>query len=71
MDYLTLFLEADSFTDFLNRADFAKEIQTKDRQMLEEYQETKAEVEELLDQLEQEKADMEALEANMRKSRRM
>ena len=63
MDYLTLFLEADSFADFLNRADFAKEIQTKDRQMLEEYQETKAEVEELLDQLEQEKADMEALEA--------
>ncbi len=63
MDYLTLFLEADSFTDFLNRADFAKEIQTKDRQMLEEYQETKEEVEELLDQLEQEKADMEALEA--------
>ena len=63
MDYLTLFLEADSFTDFLNRADFAKEIQTKDREMLIEYQETKAEVEELLEQLEQEKADMEALEA--------
>ena len=63
MDYLTLFLEADSFADFLNRADFAQEIQTKDREMLIEYQETKAEVEELLDQLEQEKADMEALEA--------
>lgn len=63
MDYLTLFLEADSFADFLNRADFAREIQTKDRQMLEEYQATKAEVEELMDQLEQEKADMEALEA--------
>ena len=63
MDYLTLFLEADSFADFLNRADFAREIQTKDRQMLEEYQATKAEVEELMDQLEHEKADMEALEA--------
>ena len=63
MDYLTLFLEADSFADFLNRADFAREIQTKDRQMLEEYQATKAEVEELMDQLEQEKTDMEALEA--------
>ena len=63
MDYLTLFLEADSFADFLNRADFAREIQTKDRQMLEEYQATKAEVEELMDQLEQEKTDMGALEA--------
>ena len=63
MDYLTLFLEADSFADFLNRADFAREIQTKDREMLIEYQETKAEVEELMYQLEQEKADMESLEA--------
>ena len=63
MDYLTLFLEADSFADFLNRADFAREIQTKDRELLVEYQETKAQVEELMDQLEQEKADMETLEA--------
>ncbi len=63
MDYLTLFLKADSFADFLNRADFAREIQTKDRELLLEYQETKAEVEELLDQLEQEKADLEVLEA--------
>lgn len=62
-DYLSMLLEADSFADFLNRTDFAKEIQTKDREMLTEYQETKAEVEELLEQLEQEKADLEDLQA--------
>ena len=63
MDYLSLFLQAENFSDFLNRADFAQEIQTKDREMFLEYQETKQEVADLLDELEQEKADMEDLQA--------
>ena len=63
MDYLSLFLQAENFSDFLNRADFAQEIQTKDREMVLEYQETKQEVADLLDELEQEKADMEDLQA--------
>ena len=49
MDYLSLFLQAENFSDFLNRADFAQEIQTKDREMFLEYQETKQEVADLLD----------------------
>ncbi len=63
MDYLSLFLQAENFSDFLNRADFAQEIQTKDRQMFEEYQQTKQEVADLLEELEQEQADMEDLQA--------
>ena len=63
MDYLPLFLQAENFSDFLNRADFAQEIQTKDREMFLEYQETKQEVADLLEELEQEKADMEDLQA--------
>lgn len=63
MDYLSLFLQAENFSDFLNRADFAQEIQTKDREMFLEYQETKQEVADLLEELEQEKADMEELQA--------
>lgn len=63
MDYLSLFLQAENFSDFLNRADFAQEIQTKDREMVLEYQETKQEVADLLEELEQEKADMEDLQA--------
>ena len=63
MDYLSLFLQAENFSDFLNRADFAQEIQTKDREMFLEYQETKQEVADLLEELEQEKADMEDLQA--------
>ena len=52
MDYLSLFLQAENFSDFLNRADFAQEIQTKDREMFLEYQETKQEVADLLEELE-------------------
>lgn len=63
MDYLSLFLQAENFSDFLNRADFAQEIQSKDREMFLEYQETKQEVADLLEELEQEKADMEDLQA--------
>ncbi|MCI8558137.1 MAG: hydrolase Nlp/P60 [Lachnospiraceae bacterium] len=61
--YLTMFLEASSFADFLNRQEYAHEIHKQDREMLTAYQETRAQVAELRDQLEQEKAEMETLQA--------
>ena len=62
MDYMSLLLKANSFGDFLNRADFAETIQKKDKEMLTAYQEIKDEVAVLLEQLELEMADMEALQ---------
>jgi len=62
MDYLTLFLKAESFGDFLNRADFSNQIHKMDKELLLAYQEIKAEVEVLLVQLDLEMADMEALQ---------
>lgn len=62
-DYLTMFLEASSFADFLNRQEYANEIHKQDREMLTAYQETRAQVAELRDQLEQEKLELETLQA--------
>lgn len=62
-DYLTMFLEANSFADFLNRQEYANEIHKQDREMLTAYQEIKAQVAELRDQLEQEKLELETLQA--------
>lgn len=62
MDYLSLFLQAESFGDFLNRADFSQQIHKMDKDLLTAYQEIKAEVEALLVQLDLEMADMEALQ---------
>ena len=61
-DYLTMFLEAKSFGDFLNRQEYAQEIHKQDRDMLTAYQETKEQVEELRDQLEVEKAELETVQ---------
>lgn len=42
--FMTLLLESNSFSDFLNKADYVEEITTYDRQMLDEYQQTQAEI---------------------------
>ena len=62
-DYLALLLETKSLAEFLTKADYAQEIHTQDRQMLEEYQAIREEVERLREQLEIEKADLEMLQA--------
>lgn len=62
-DYLTMFLEAKSFADFLNRQEYANEIHKQDREMLTSYQEVRDQVAELRDQLEEEKAELETLQA--------
>ena len=62
-DYLALLLETKSLAEFLTKADYAQEIHAQDRQMLEEYQAIREEVERLREQLEIEKADLEMLQA--------
>lgn len=62
-DYLSMFLEAGSFADFLNRQEYSQEIHKQDRELLTAYQVTRDQVAELRDQLEQEKAEMETLQA--------
>ena len=62
MDYITLFLEAESFGDFLNRAEYATELVTYDRKMLEEFQNTKQLIEEKETLLTTEKEELESLQ---------
>ena len=62
MDYITLFLEAESFGDFLNRAEYATELVTYDRRMLEEFQNTKQLIEEKETLLTTEKEELESLQ---------
>jgi len=71
MDYLSLLLKAESFGDFLNKADFSREIQKKDKELLTAYQEIKTEVELLLLDLELEMADMEALRGEYEEAKAM
>lgn len=62
--YIQAFLEADSISDMLNKAEYVTDIYEYDRNLLTEYQATKEEVANLQVQLEQEKDEMVALEAD-------
>jgi peptidoglycan hydrolase CwlO-like protein len=62
--YIQAFLEAESISDMLNKAEYVNEIYEYDRNLLTEYKATKEEVANLQLQLEQEKDEMVALEAD-------
>lgn len=62
--YIEAFLEADSLSDLLNKAEYVNEIYNYDRQLLTDFQETKQQVAELQVELEQQKEEMVALEAD-------
>lgn len=55
MDLISMILEADSITDLLNRADFAREVSLYDEEKVREYEETKNQAQETKEQLEEEK----------------
>ena len=59
---LTMFLEADSISDFLNRAEYTTQLAAYDRAKLEEYKGTKELIQEKEAQIETEKAELEALQ---------
>lgn len=61
-DYMTMLLEAESISDFLNKADFVQEVYDYDDTKLTEYQETKAMVAETKAVLEEEQAELEEVQ---------
>lgn len=62
MDYMTMLLEAESISDFLNKADFVQDVYDYDDTKLTEYQETKAMVAETKAVLEEEQAELEEVQ---------
>ena len=60
--YLELFFSADSFADFLNKADYIEMINQYDRQMLEQYTRTQEEIGKKEKELQEEKATLLVLE---------
>ena len=63
--YMQLLFEAESMTDFLNKADYIQQLYAYDRTLLLEYQETKTEVANLTEQLAIEKDELEAEEGEL------
>lgn len=61
-DYIAMLLEADSLTDLINRADFAREISDYDDTKVKEYEETKNLAAESKAELEEEKAELEEVQ---------
>jgi cell wall-associated NlpC family hydrolase len=61
-EYLDIFLQVQSMSDLLNKAEYVESIYTYDRNMLDNYQETKEQVAEYKSQLEEDKAEMEVME---------
>ena len=60
--YLELLMEAKSWADMLNKAEYVQEIYTYDRKMLDNYAATVHEVAQLKESLEEQKSDLEASE---------
>lgn len=63
--YLSIFLEADSMSDLLNKAEYVEQVYEYDRCKLEEFQEMTRQVEELKKALEAEKVTLESQKAEM------
>ena len=62
INYVTMLLEAESISDFVNRADFVQEVYNYDDTKLAEYQETKDMVAETKAVLEEEQAELEEVQ---------
>ncbi len=66
---LTMFLEADSMSDFLNQAEYVASINTYDREKLDEYQQLQEEIAEKKALLEEEERELLALKDDMEEKR--
>lgn len=66
---LEVILQAESISDFLNKAEYVTQISEYDRDMLVKYQETKAAIETLEARLQQEKTDLETVHAEVAANR--
>ncbi len=67
--YLRIFLEAKSWGDMLNKAEYVQQIYSYDRKMLEDYAATVQEVADLRDALEEEKSELEAAQYELEEER--
>ena len=65
-DYIAMFLEAESISDLLNKADFVQEVSTYDDDKLTEYEETKIRVAETKAVLEEEQEELQEVEEAQR-----
>lgn len=61
-DYVSMFLEAESISDLVNKADFVQEVYNYDDEKLREYEETKTKVAEKKAVLEEEQAELEEVQ---------
>ena len=66
VSYVELLLQAQSITDWINKADFAQQVYEYDRNMLVEYQETKQQVADLQVQLDEDKEELLEIEASLK-----
>ncbi len=67
--YLETFLASDNLSDFLNSAEYINQIQQYDRQKLEEYKETVADITAFEMQLEEERAELETLKSDVEREK--
>ena len=58
-NYVELLLQASSYSDYLNKADYIEKLNEYDRRLLDEYQETQRRIAEIQEELESEKAELE------------
>lgn len=63
---MTALLESDSIVDVINKVSYFNDIYDYDRQLLTEYQSTKAEVETLVNQVEEDQAELEENQASLK-----
>lgn len=68
--YLESLLTADSLSDFLNSAEYISQIQQYDREKLDEYKNTIAEIEAFEQQLQEERSELETLKADVEREKK-
>lgn len=65
-NFMALLFEAESISDFLNKADYVEEISSYDRDMLTQYQQTQQDIADKEAELETEQTELTALEEDMK-----
>lgn len=67
--YINFLFNSRSFADFLNKSDYIEQINQYDRKMLEKYEDSRKEVEQLQEQLEDELDELQVLQENVNKEK--
>lgn len=65
MGFLEILIESDTLTEFLNKAEYINQISETDRNMLDEFQKTREEIEEKEKKLEAEKEELEKIQVEL------